>query len=133
MYETILSLYRDLKHFPSSGKLITTPKKTDTIYIKGKESGTYIFLDVLVYGVLFTVLSIMIIASTINYEVIFRPKLDVTKNYNEEVDYNKEFYSKSENATGLAFVIPVLSIMIVILVLGVFKYSFKSPNLFYFF
>jgi hypothetical protein len=126
MYDAILSLYRYVKHFPEKGYLITNPKKTVITDIKGKASGNYIGLDAVVYGILFTILSIMIIASTINYELIFRPKVE-----DKDVDYNKEFYSKSENANGLAFVVPILFIMLLILGLGFFKkYVTESKNLF---
>ncbi len=119
-YEDILSLYRNVKHFPDNSNLITNPKNS-TLTLKGKIDKYELPIHVLVYSVLFAVLSIMIIASVINYEVIFRPKFKK----------NNAFYSKSENATGLAFVIPVLSIMIVILVLGFLKYVKSWDKLFF--
>jgi uncharacterized membrane protein len=124
IYDGILNLYRGVKHFPEKGYLITNPKKTGITNIKGKATGQYIALDALVYGTLFTVLSIMIIASVINYEVIFRPKArDATKDYNEDVDYYAEYYSKPENAIGRYFYAPVLTIIILILFRALFYYN----------
>jgi len=112
-YKHILNVYKDVKHFPENSKLITNPKNSTITLLNGKIDKQWLFVHVLGYGALFVVLSIMIIAAVINYEVIFRPKArDATKNYNEDVDYNKEFYSKSENANGLAFVVTVLVIMV---------------------
>lgn len=122
-YDSVLNQYKSIKHFPDNSNLITNPKNS-TLTLNGKILGNDLLMHVLFYSVLFAVLSIMIIASVINYEVIFRPK------FKKNADYNNAFYSKSENATGLAFVIPVLTIIIAILFLGVVKYRNNYTNLF---
>lgn len=122
-YANILSWYTDVKHFPDNSKLITNQKNGFPV-IKGKASGIYIFVDALCYGILFTVLSIMIIASVINYEVMFRPKVRyATKDGGGDVDYYDEYYSKPENAIGRYFYAPLLSIVVLILFCGLVHYK----------
>ena len=127
-YPNILSWYTYVKHFPENSILITNPR-ISTSPLKGKIDGKSLWRHALGYGILFTVLSIMIIASVINYEVMFRPKArNATNDGGGDVNYYDEYYKIEENVTGRYFYVPLLSIVVLILIVGWLYYI--KPELF---
>ena len=111
MYDSfIFWVYHQVKNFPENSRLMTNPKKNNgTITIT------------IAYGFIATVLTIMIIASVINYEVIFR---ETGRTENEE--YTKDYYSKPENAMGQPFFITLIIILCLFLFRGAIYYRETS-------
>lgn len=129
-YSGIIDIYRQIKNFPDKSVLITNPRDNNTA-LNGKLSGSDFVMNVVFYGVLLIVLMIMIVASVVNYEVMFRDK---PRTSDEKDDDYTDYYKISENQNGRYFYAPFLTIMILIFFFGVFKkFGHKSKNLFYFF
>jgi hypothetical protein len=125
-YSEIIDIYRQIKNFPDNSVLISNPKNNNPV-LNGKINDTMFFMNVLFYGVLLIVLMIMIVASVVNYELMFRDKPRTS-------DEKDDYYNISENQNGRYFYAPFLTIMILIFFFGVFKkFGSKSKNLFYFF
>ena len=124
----ILQTYKTIKHFPTHSGLLTTPKKNQGITeLPGKANGKERLINGIVYGIIATTMTIIIIASVINYEVMFREK-----GQTENEEYTKDYYSKPENATGQPIFVTLLLIMGIILFLGLLPLlTFKMPIFLY--
>ena len=62
--------------------------------------------------ILAVVLVIILLASVINYEVMFRDK-----GQTENEEYTKDYYSKPENARTMPFFITIITIITIIIII----------------
>ena len=123
IYESVLPYYRSLKNFPEKTLIPTTSNRKNNIAFNAKTDWKIIAG----FGFIISIFMMMIIASLINYEVMFRVKARNATKGNKKVDFYKEFYSTPENKTGRNFYAPIISFMIAIFFVG-YVYHMNSTK-----